>query len=143
MSSAMRLSLKAGEKIFINGAVLRADRKVGLELLNDATFLLEHHVMRPEETSTPLRQLYFMIQTMLIDPVAEREALAMCWQSLRLLRASFENAEILDGLTGVSNALNESRPFDALKIVRALLPIEAAIMTGHAATAGSKLEMTA
>jgi flagellar protein FlbT len=84
-----------------------------------------------------------MIQTMLIDPGAHQEALAMSWQSLKLLRASFENAEVLAGLATVSSALTESRPFDALKVVRALLPVEAEIMAGHPATPGSKLEMIA
>jgi flagellar protein FlaF len=41
--------------------VLRADRKVSIEILNDATFLLEAHVMKVEDASTPLRQLYFII----------------------------------------------------------------------------------
>jgi flagellar protein FlbT len=57
----MHISLRAGEKIYINGAVLRADRKVSIEILNDATFLLEAHVMKVEDASTPLRQLYFII----------------------------------------------------------------------------------
>ncbi|MGL2349569.1 flagellar biosynthesis repressor FlbT [Helicobacter pylori] len=37
----MYLTLKPNEKIFINGAILRVDRKVTFELLNDVTFLLE------------------------------------------------------------------------------------------------------
>ena len=64
----MHISLRAGEKIYINGAVLRSDRKVSIELLNDATFLLEAHVMKVEDASTPLRQLYFIIQIMLMNP---------------------------------------------------------------------------
>ena len=62
------INLKSGERIFINGAVLRVDRKVSIEFLNDVTFLLEAHVMQPGQTTTPFRQLYFMIQTMVIDP---------------------------------------------------------------------------
>ena len=68
MSKPMQLTLKAGDRVFINGAVLRANRKVTLELLNDATFLLEGHVLQPEETTTPLRQLYFVLQAALMDP---------------------------------------------------------------------------
>ena len=62
----MHLNLRAGERVYINGAVVRADRKVSLELMNDATFLLEGHVLQPDEATTPLRQLYFAAQTMLI-----------------------------------------------------------------------------
>ena len=68
----MHISLRAGEKIYINGAVLCADRKVSLELLNDATFLLEAHVMKVESATTPLRQLYFIVQIMLMNPTTQR-----------------------------------------------------------------------
>ena len=52
MKKAMQLSLRAGERIYVNGAVLRVDRKVTLELLNDATFLLENQVMQAEQAIT-------------------------------------------------------------------------------------------
>ena len=68
MKSTLRISLKSGERIFINGAVLRVDRKVALEFLNDVTFLLENHVLQLEDATTPLRQLYFIAQMMLINP---------------------------------------------------------------------------
>lgn len=53
MSRPLRLSLRAGERIYMNGAVLRVDRKVSLELLNDASFLLEAHVLQAEAATTP------------------------------------------------------------------------------------------
>ena len=68
MKKGMQISLKPGERIFINGAVIQVDRKVTLELLNDVSFLLESHVMQAESATTPLRQLYFIAQTMLMDP---------------------------------------------------------------------------
>ncbi len=64
----MQITLRPDEKIYINGAVLRVDRKVSIELLNDAAFLLEAHVMSVGAATTPLRQLYFIVQMMLIDP---------------------------------------------------------------------------
>ena len=64
----MKIGLKAGERLFINGAVIRADKKTNIELMNDAVFLLEAHVLQPEEATTPLRQLYFILQTMIMDP---------------------------------------------------------------------------
>jgi len=66
----IRLSLKAGERLYVNGAVLRVDRRTSIELLNDVVFLLEHHVMQPEDATTPLRQLYFIVQKALIEPAA-------------------------------------------------------------------------
>lgn len=51
MKSTLRISLKSGERIFVNGAVLRVDRKVAVEFLNDVTFLLENHVLQPEDAA--------------------------------------------------------------------------------------------
>ena len=68
----MNITLRAGERIYINGAVLRVDRKATIELLNDATFLLEAHVMQAEDATTPLRQIYFVVQVMLMDPASAR-----------------------------------------------------------------------
>jgi flagellar protein FlbT len=41
MKNTLKISLKPNEKIYLNGAVIRVDRKVTLELLNDVQFLLE------------------------------------------------------------------------------------------------------
>ena len=48
MKNTLKISLKPNEKIYINGAVIRVDRKVTIELLNDVQFLLESHVMQAE-----------------------------------------------------------------------------------------------
>ena len=46
MKKPMCISLRGGERIYVNGAVLRVDRKVTLELINDVAFLLEGQVMQ-------------------------------------------------------------------------------------------------
>ncbi|TIP15060.1 MAG: flagellar biosynthesis repressor FlbT, partial [Mesorhizobium sp.] len=46
MSNTLKISLKPNEKIYINGAVVRVDRKVTIELMNDVQFLLESHVIQ-------------------------------------------------------------------------------------------------
>jgi flagellar protein FlbT len=100
------------------------DRKVSIELLNDVIFLLEQHVMKPEETTTPLRQLYFMIQMMLMDPALHMKARTMAKESVANLLASFADAQIVAGLTETGALLDGDRPFEALKKVRSLLPLE-------------------
>ncbi len=77
MKNVLHISLRPGERIYVNGAVLKVDRKVSIEFLNDVTFLLEQHVLRPEDTRTPLRQLYFIVQTVLIDPANSSAARTM------------------------------------------------------------------
>lgn len=128
MKSTLKISLKSGERIFINGAVLRADRKVSLEFLNDVTFLLENHVIQPEDATTPLRQLYFIVQMMLINPEGIEQSTAMFRKSITMLLACFRNAEILAELKRVDGLVTQARRFDALKAIRALFPIEDSIL---------------
>lgn len=121
----MHISLRAGEKFYINGAVLRVDRKVSIELLNDATFLLEAHVMNVDDVTTPLRQLYFIVQIMLMNPADTPAAHQMFAEALATNRRNFEDEIILAGLDNAERLVGENRKFEALKAIRSLLPIEA------------------
>ncbi|AWN46008.1 flagellar biosynthesis repressor FlbT [Methylobacterium terrae] len=124
----MRLSLRAGERIYINGAVLRVDRKVAIELMNDATFLLESHVLQAEEATTPLRQLYFAAQTMLIDP-GRAEVARGLYDGIRAgLLATTGEAVLRDGLEAAHSFVEAGRLYEALKLIRGLYPLEAALM---------------
>ncbi|MFA5957149.1 flagellar biosynthesis repressor FlbT [Hyphomicrobium sp.] len=124
MAGGLKITLRAGERIFINGGVLRVDRKVSIELMNDVIFLLEQHIMKPEDTTTPLRQLYFMIQMMLMDPALHMKARTMARESVSNLLASVSDSRLIQGLRETSDMLDGDRAFDALKKVRSLLPIE-------------------
>jgi flagellar protein FlbT len=124
----MHISLRSGERIYINGAVVRVDRKVSMEFLNDVTFLLESHVLLAEHATTPLRQLYFIVQTMLIEPSKADEARAMYEKSRAALMVSFKNPDVLAGLERVHQQITSDKVFDALKTIRMLYPIEEAIM---------------
>ncbi len=128
MAGGLKITLRAGERIFINGGVLRVDRKVSIELMNDVIFLLEQHVMKPEETTTPLKQLYFMIQMMLMDPALHMKAQMMARESVSNLLKSISDRHLNQGLIETADLLDNDRPFDALKKVRTMLPLEAAGM---------------
>lgn len=133
MTKSMRISLRAGEKIYLNGAVLKADRKVTLELMNDASFLLEGHVLQVEDTTTPLRQLYFVVQTMLMDPKDAAAARALFFRQLAALFTAFSNPTMLANLDVVGHLVTEERAFDALRALRGMFTLEEAIL-GRAGT---------
>nr|CAD6425079.1 flagellar biosynthesis repressor FlbT [Rhizobium sp. Q54] len=134
MKSTLRISLKSGERIFINGAVLRVDRKVALEFLNDVTFLLENHVLQPEDATTPLRQLYFIAQMMLINPEGKDQSMALFRKSVSMLLNCFQNEEILAELKRIDGMVASGRAFDALKAIRGLYPIEDRILNSQEMT---------
>ena len=124
----MILSLRAGAKVYLNGAVIRVDRKVNLELLNDVTFLLESHVLQPEEATTPLKQLYFVLQTMLMDPTAAGNVKPMFEAMMASTIACFDQPDVVKGLEGVKASVAGDRMFEALKNLRTLYKVEDAIL---------------
>ncbi|HEV2159142.1 flagellar biosynthesis repressor FlbT [Bradyrhizobium sp.] len=129
----MKISLRAGERIYINGAVLRVDRKVSLELVNDVMFLLEGQVMQASDATTALRQLYFIVQLMLMNPTDVRDASALYAQHYTALVAVCESREMLEGLAAVDELVETTRYFEALKRIRALFPVEQVILAGATA----------
>jgi flagellar biosynthesis repressor protein FlbT len=128
----MRISLKTGEKFYINGAVLKADRKVTLELSNSAVFLLEQHILQPEATSTPLRQLYFMVQMMLIEPVNRDRAYSMFQSLVVVLLEQCQTPELLGGIEVAKQLVEEDRLIDALKSMRGLFSVEDKVISNSA-----------
>ncbi len=144
MKNGIQISLKPGERIFINGAVLRVDRKVTMELLNDVTFLLEGHVMQLEAATTPLRQLYFIVQTMLMDPLNAEASKALFRKTLPPLSEALKCEEILAGLDRASLLIEDCKEFEALKAIRALLPLEDKLLAskkGHKTIGSYKREV--
>ena len=67
---ALRLRLRPGERLAINGAVVRngSNRSVELEVLNTAILLHERDIMLPAEADTPLKAVYLAIQLMHLEP---------------------------------------------------------------------------
>jgi flagellar biosynthesis repressor protein FlbT len=96
----LQVKLKAHERVVINGAMIEnaSDRGVLLLLTNRASVLLEKDMMRPEQMDSPLRQLYFQVQAIHLDP-AKRDVL--------LPRVLALGEAQLPGLTAVDAALGE------------------------------------
>jgi flagellar protein FlbT len=128
MSKSIQINLRPKERIYINGAVVRVDRRVTLELMNDVTFLLESHVLQPEQTTTTLRQLYFVVQSMLMDPAQAQRATEIFAEMHRATLASFTNETVVTGLRTTGGLVATGRIFDALRTLRTLFPIEDEIL---------------
>jgi flagellar biosynthesis repressor protein FlbT len=120
----MNITLRAGERFFINGAVIRIDRKASIELLNEVTFLLENHVMQAEEATTLVRQIYFAVQIMLMDPAAAGSATSLAHSLIESALGAYRAADLAAGLRSVDASLLRGRNFEALKALRSLFPLE-------------------
>jgi len=118
------ISLNAGDKLYLNGAVIKTSRKVSLELLNEATFLLQQHVMQVDQATTPSRQMYFVMQTMLMDPKNAPQIRPMLSKTLSDLMDVLEDDEATSQLRAVAEMLARNKLFEAMKTTRSLFKIE-------------------
>jgi flagellar biosynthesis repressor protein FlbT len=114
----MLIHLKRNEKLYINGAVIRLDRRGSVELLNDAQFLLENHIMQAEAATTPLRQLYFIVQMMLMDPENANLTACLFQSHVDGLKALTSSADYGDLVGEVCDRVEKGNYFDCLKSLR-------------------------
>jgi flagellar protein FlbT len=64
----LRISLRDGEKVVINGAVIRASGRTDLAVESKVTILRGREIMSPAEATTPARKLYFHTMMAYLDP---------------------------------------------------------------------------
>ena len=137
MKKPIMIAVNADEKLYLNGAVIKAIGKCRFEILNEATFLLHQHVMQPELATTPLRQLYFVIQTTLMDPSLVAMMRSVVLEQVALLQRTFENVAVLEALERVRDLVSRNRCFEALKVIRSVYAIELEILQPGSQAAGS------
>lgn len=116
----MHIALKKDGKIYINGAVIRVDRKVNIELLNEATFLLESNMIDADAANTPLKQIYYVLQSAMLRPGSSssvNKVLRVMTDAIRHTNGS-KNIPSIDEVTRLCA---ESRYFEALKVLRVLI----------------------
>mgnify|MGYP002779349636 CR=1 FL=1 len=64
---SLRISLKDGEKVVINGAVLRSVGRTDLCIDSKAALLRGREIMDPADATTPARRLYFHTMMAYLD----------------------------------------------------------------------------
>lgn len=67
---ALKIWLREGERVVVNGAVLVALGRTRLAIENHAAVLREREIMTPDEANTPARRLYFAAMMAYIDEPA-------------------------------------------------------------------------
>lgn len=128
MSTTTRVTLRPGERMFLNGAVLKAEGRTSFEILNDVPYLVEHEILHAQQTTTPLRQLYYILQTMVMEPTGMEMTRGVYEDTMRVLPEAFTNGVVLAGLATVAEQVAQGSPFAAMKTLRALIPIEDQIL---------------
>lgn len=124
-----KVYMKANDRIFVNGAVLRVDRKTTLEFLNDVNFLLQSQIIQPEKADTPLKQLYYVVQIMLMAPNDTDAAFSVYRSQMPMLLDTFTDPKIIATLKNIDQLVHEKSFHSAMKLIRELFKIESEILS--------------
>lgn len=121
----LKLSLKPGEKIAINGAVVvNGDRRTEFVVENQASILREGDIMAAEEATTPARRVYLPVMLMALDPAARKGAFADFEHRITEFAAAVTDSAALGLCLKISAAVANGAYYKALVHCRALIEFE-------------------
>jgi len=122
---ALKLTLKPGEKIAINGAVVvNGDRRTEFVVENKASILRESDIMRAEEATTPARLIYLPVMMMALDPAARKTLFAEFDKRLTEFAGVLSDPSALSLCLKISAAVANGAYYKALGHCRLLIEFE-------------------
>ncbi|WP_439816397.1 flagellar biosynthesis repressor FlbT [Zavarzinia sp. CC-PAN008] len=123
---ALKINLKPGEKLVINGAVIEnGDHRASLLILNKASILRQRDIMQPDEVTTPARRIYFAIMMMYLDADGHAEHYAEFALRSSEFISAISSSEGLDLCLKIGRHVLETNYYQALMTCRKLLEFEA------------------
>lgn len=121
----LKLTLKPGEKVAINGAVIiNGDRRTEFVLENQASVLREKDIMRAEDATTPARRVYLPVMMMALDPADRRRFFGEFEQRLGEFAGAVTAPEALSLCLKISAAVANGAYYRALGHCRSLIEFE-------------------
>ena len=122
----LNLTLKANEKLIVNGAVLsnNSPRSITLSFHNKAQLLQQKDVLLPEQANTPLLRTYFALQCLYLDPDNSEQHRKLFMEFATDLFAATSNAEIRGAITTALVHVGAGEFYRALSALRAAGPTE-------------------
>ena len=121
----LKLTLKPGEKIAINGAVIvNGERRAEFVIQNQASVLRERDIMRAEEATTPARLVYLPVMLMALDPARRKGAFGEFEGRLTEFAGAVTDPRGLSLCLKISAAVANGAYYKALGFCRALIEFE-------------------
>jgi flagellar protein FlbT len=122
---ALKLTLKPGEKIAINGAVVvNGDRRAEFIVENRASVLRERDIMRAADATTPARRVYLPVMMMALDPDARKGAFGEFERRLTEFAGVVADPKALSLCLKISAAVANGAYYKALGHCRSLIEFE-------------------
>jgi flagellar protein FlbT len=121
----LKLTLKPGERVAINGAVIvNGDRRTEFVVENRASVLRERDIMLSEEATTPARRVYLPVMLMALDPASRKHAFGEFERRLTEIAGVLSDSAGLALCLKISAAVANGSYYKALGHCRALIEFE-------------------
>ena len=130
------LVLKLGpkERVLINGAVVEnGDRRARLSIITpDANILRLRDAIHPDEAKTPVRRVVYAVQLILSGDAEAEEMHLQLLRNIEELSQVFTDPDSRSLLAKATEAVVETKYYQCLKSLRALLPREERLLAAAA-----------
>jgi flagellar protein FlbT len=124
----LKIVLKNGEKLVVNGAVLRAVGRTELLLENDAAILRGRELMAEHEADTPARRLYFACVMAYLDPTHRSRYQDEILLLLSDILGALESVEAKSLCIEFARYVGGQDYYRALSLCRCLMEYEASVL---------------
>ncbi len=125
----LKISLKPGEKVAINGAVIaNGDRRSSFVIQNKANILRERDIMQADQANSPARRIYFPIMMMYLDVEGYQSYYDEFKGRLEEFMAAIQNPDILKTCVDINKDVVGHEFYKALKACRELIAYEEKVL---------------
>ena len=125
---ALRLTLKPNERILINGCVVRnSDRRQVIVIENQADVVRETDLLKEDEARSPVKEVYFFIQTALLDPTIRKKLVPIIQKRLGKLVPVFHD-EMADHIFQAASHVSQADFYRAMRALRPLMDYEGRLL---------------
>jgi flagellar biosynthesis repressor protein FlbT len=125
----LKLKLAANERLIVNGAVMvNGGCRTTLVIGNFAHIMREKDVLQERDANTPTRRLYFILQTMLMQPPPSEAVTASYRLAHTQLIAAYERPENLMILAEVDGMVDIGDYYKAMMKLQPLIAYEARLL---------------
>lgn len=137
--SGLVLKLGPKERVLVNGAVIEnGDRRTRIAILTPGANILRlKDAIHPEEVNTPVRRVCYIAQLVLSGDAEREDAKLQLLRGIEQLSQVFLDADSRNLLETATHAVQEEQDYQALKVLRMLLPREERLL---AASSGGRAQ---
>jgi flagellar protein FlbT len=126
---ALKINIKPGEKIVVNGAVITiAEGGNALILQNHAVFLRGKDIMQQEDATTPARKIYFYLMLMYLDSESQEMYYGTFMEFMNELMKATTLRDVADSLMIIFRHVQRGDYYKALKVCKALVDFETELL---------------